>query len=47
MINDIIEDIEYKKLVEEQIKENIIFLLNKNQEFSVTANIESASFTPE
>ena len=47
MINDIIEDIEYKKLVEEQIKENIIFLLNKNQEFSVTANIESATFTPE
>ena len=47
MINDIIEDIEYKKLVEEQIKENIIFLLDKNQEFSVTANIESATFTPE
>ena len=47
MINDIIEDIEYKKLVEAQIKENIIFLLNKNQEFSITANIESAIFTPE
>jgi hypothetical protein len=47
MINDIIEDIEYKELVEEQIKENMIFLLNKNQEFSVTANIESATFTPE
>ena len=47
MINDIIEDIEYKKLVEAQIKENIIFLLNKNQEFSITANIESATFTPE
>ena len=47
MINDIIEDIEYKKLVEEQIKENINFLLNKNQEFSITANIESATFTPE
>ena len=47
MINDIIEDIEYKKLVEAQIKENIIFLLNKNQEFSITANIESVTFTPE
>lgn len=47
MINDIIEDIEYKKLVELQVKENIIFLLNKNQEFSITANIESAVFTPE
>jgi len=47
MISDIIEDIEYKKLVEMQIKETIIFLLNKNQEFSITANIESATFTPE
>ena len=47
MINDIIEDIDYKKLVEAQIKENVTFLLNKNQEFSITANIESATFTPE
>lgn len=47
MINDIIEDVEYKKLVEVQIKETIVFLLNKNQEFSITANIDSASFTPE
>ncbi|MDY0051263.1 MAG: hypothetical protein RBR65_01875, partial [Aliarcobacter sp.] len=43
----IIEDIEYKKLVEMQVKETIIFLLNKDQEFSITANIESATFTPE
>jgi hypothetical protein len=47
MINDIIENTEYKKLVELQIKENINFLLNKNQEFSITANIEPATFTPE
>lgn len=47
MISDIIEDIEYKKLVEMQVKETIIFLLNKDQEFSITANIESATFTPE
>ena len=47
MLNDIIEDIDYKKLVEAQIKENVTFLLNKNQEFSITANIESATFTPE
>lgn len=47
MINDIIENEEYKKLVEIQIKENIDFLLNKNQEFSITANIEPVTFNPE
>lgn len=47
MIKDIIENDEYKNLVENQIKENILFLLKKNQEFSVTANIEPISFNPE
>lgn len=47
MIKDIIENEEYKDLVEQQIKENIIFLLKKNQEFSITANIISITFTPE
>lgn len=47
MIKDIIENEEYKNLVELQIKENILFLLDKNQEFSITANIEPISFTPE
>jgi hypothetical protein len=47
MIKDIIENQEYKNLVEKQIKENILFLLKKNQEFSITANIESITFTPE
>jgi hypothetical protein len=47
MIKDIIENEEYKNLVESQIKENILFLLDKNQEFSITANIEPISFTPE
>uniref|UniRef100_UPI0040483E24 hypothetical protein n=1 Tax=Aliarcobacter sp. TaxID=2321116 RepID=UPI0040483E24 len=47
MITDIIENEEYKNLVEVQIKENILFLLDKNQEFSITANIESATFNPE
>ncbi len=32
MIKDIIENEEYKNLVEKQIKENILFLLQKNQE---------------
>ena len=47
MIKDIIENEEYKDLVESQIKENILFLLEKNQEFSITANIEPVTFTPE
>ncbi|RXJ85686.1 hypothetical protein [Arcobacter cloacae] len=47
MINDIIENEEYKLLVEKQIKENILFLLKKNQEFSITANIQPITFNPE
>jgi hypothetical protein len=47
MIKDIIENEEYKLLVEKQIKENILFLLEKNQEFSITANIEPITFNPE
>lgn len=47
MIKDIIENIDYKILVEKQIKETIFFLLEKNQEFSITANIEPIVFNPE
>ena len=47
MIKDIIENEEYKVLVEKQIKENILFLLEKNQEFSITANIQPITFNPE
>ena len=47
MIKDIIENNEYKSLVEKQIKENVLFLLEKKQEFSITANIQPISFTPE
>ena len=47
MIKNIIEDEEYKNLIENQIKETVFFLLEKNQEFSITANIESVTFTPE
>ncbi|AXX88847.1 hypothetical protein CKA55_03130 [Arcobacter suis] len=47
MVKDIIEDNGYKSLVEKQIKENVLFLLEKNKEFSITANIEPISFTPE
>ena len=47
MIKNIIENEDYKNLVEKQIKENILFLLDKKQEFSITANIEPITFTPE
>jgi hypothetical protein len=47
MVKDIIENNEYKSLVEKQIKENVLFLLEKKQEFSITANIQPISFTPE
>ena len=47
MIKNIIENEEYKDLVEKQIKENILFLLDRNQEFSITANIQPITFTPE
>jgi len=47
MIQNIIESEDYKNLVEKQICENILFLLEKSQEFSITANIEPITFTPE
>ena len=47
MIKNIIENEDYKNLVEKQIKKNILFLLDRNQEFSITANIEPITFTPE
>jgi hypothetical protein len=47
MITDIIENEEYKKLVCKQVKETIEFLLDSNQEFSITANIEGMRFNPE
>ncbi len=47
MIKNIIEDEEYKLLIEMQIKETVVFLLKKNQEFSLTANIDPITFNPE
>jgi hypothetical protein len=46
MITDIIESVDYKDLVKKQIHETITFLLAKNQEFSITANIEPITFNP-
>lgn len=47
MIKDIIENENYKDLVSKQIKEVIIYLLEQDQEFSITGNIDSVSFDPE
>lgn len=47
MINNIIENIEYKNLVSSQVKDTIKFLLEQNQEFAITANIDALEFNPE
>jgi len=47
MITDIIENVTYKDLVSKQIVETINYLLEKDQEFSITANLEPIEFNPE
>jgi len=47
MIFNIIEDVEYKEMLESQIFEVIEFLLEKGEEFSITANINGVNFNPE
>jgi hypothetical protein len=47
MINNIIENSEYKDLVSSQVKETMKFLLNQNQEFAITANLDAVRFNPE
>ena len=47
MIFNIIEDKQYKNMVEDQIYEVIEFLLSKNEEFSISANIKGVSFNPQ
>ncbi len=46
MIKDIIENPNYKELIEKQIQDIIVFLLDNKQEFSITANITPISFNP-
>ncbi|MCT7556856.1 hypothetical protein [Aliarcobacter butzleri] len=46
MIKDIIENPNYKELIEKQIQDIIVFLLDNNQEFSITANVTPISFNP-
>jgi len=47
MINNIIENEEYKDLVSSQIKNTMSFLLEQNEEFAITANIDAVTFDPE
>lgn len=47
MINTLIKNNDYRKLTKKQIKEVIVFLINSNQEFSVTANVKGITFKPE
>lgn len=47
MINNILEDINYKELVASQIKDTMSYLVQKDEEFAITANIGAVTFTPE
>ncbi len=47
MINDIIENVEYKDLVSAQVKQTIEFLIEQNEEFAITANIDAITFNPQ
>lgn len=47
MINNIIENSEYKDLVSSQVKDTIQFLLDQSQEFAITANLDAVKFDPE
>lgn len=46
MIFNIVEDITYRDMLEGQIFEVIEYLINKNEEFSITANINGVDFEP-
>ena len=47
MIFNIVEDINYRNMLESQIFEVIEYLINKDEEFSITANINGVNFEPE
>jgi len=46
MIFNIVEDINYRNMLESQIFEVIEYLINKDEEFSITANIHGVDFEP-
>jgi len=47
MIFNIVEDINYREMLSSQIFEVIEYLINKDEEFSITANIKGVDFNPE
>ncbi|RXK12495.1 hypothetical protein CP965_07880 [Halarcobacter mediterraneus] len=47
MINNILEDENYKELVSSQIKETMEYLVELGEEFALTANIDAVNFNPE
>lgn len=47
MVSNILEDIGFKDLISSQVKSTLEFLLQKDQEFSVTVNIQATTFDPE
>ncbi len=47
MIFNIVEDINYRDMLEGQIFEVIEYLIEKGEEFSITANINGINFNPE
>ena len=47
MIFNIVEDVNYREMLENQIFEVIEYLINKDEEFSITANIKGVEFNPE
>lgn len=47
MISNIIEQDSYKELINSQIRDIIEYLLENNEEFAITANIDAMEFTPE
>ena len=47
MIVDVLEDIKYRNLMEKQIQDIIHYLIEHNEEFSITANITAINFNPD
>ncbi len=47
MITNVIEDKNYQQIMVKQIGEILQYLLDNNEEFSITANIKGISFNPQ
>ncbi len=47
MITKILQDIEYRKLQESQVKEQLLKLVDLVDTFAITANINATSFNPD